>query len=177
MKVVCWAKPQKPALINEDMNNVAVPSSSLSLVEWNGEVRNVWMKKWIFWLCQVQVPALLNPIKKLIFVEWRVNLFAVPSTSVSPAESSVEVNNEVVIVYLNQWMCWLRREAGPVYFNGYVKLLAGQARVPVHQNESEIIIMWLPRSNASLRESNMKLLLCEWNWKQAPHRVSTSSPQ
>ena len=66
MKIICLAKPQKPALINGEMNNVAVPSSSLSLVEWNGEVSNVWMKK--------------------------MNLLALPSPSASPAEPNQEVD-------------------------------------------------------------------------------------
>ena len=49
----CWYKPRRPAWINEKMNDVAVPTASLSLIESNGKITNVWMKRWIFWRCQI----------------------------------------------------------------------------------------------------------------------------
>ena len=90
--IKCWSQWWIWYLFNDVIDLLAVPSSNASLAESNGEVSNVWMKRWIFWRCQVQAPARLNQVIELM-------CFNGPSASL--AESSLtESSDEAIVV---QW--------------------------------------------------------------------------
>ena len=74
--IKCWNQWWIWYLFNEVIDLLAVPSSNASLAESNGEVSNVWMKRWIFWRCHVQAPARRNQAIELMIFSGVMNLLA-----------------------------------------------------------------------------------------------------
>ena len=92
--IKCWNQWWIRYLFNEVIDLLAVPSSNASLAESNGEVSNVWMKRWIFWRCHVQAPARLNQAIELMILKGMMNLLAESSPSGQP-------------VWMMKWILWL----------------------------------------------------------------------
>ena len=141
----CWAKPERPAWLNGVMNcwlckvqalaqmnqvwksmlkwisvqgcNIflAVPCSHASLAESNGEVSNVWMKRWIFWRCHAQAPARLNQAIELMIFSGVMNLLA---------ESSQQGQPDWLMWWYDESIGWVKSKR-PACLNDEMNPLAG----------------------------------------------------
>ena len=113
--IKCWSQWWIWYLFNDVINLLAVPSSNASLAESNGEVSNVWMKRWIFWRCHVQAPARLNQMIELMFFNEVMNLFA---------ESSQQGQPDWLMWWYDESLGWVKPKL-PACLNDEVNPLAG----------------------------------------------------
>ena len=106
-----------PAWLNEEMNDVAVPSPSLSLAEWNGEVSKVWMKRWTFRLSKSKCQPGWTQSRSCYCLneEWIYWLYQV---QVQPGSIKCD---KVNVIQGKWWIFWLCQAQVPVRLNQVLK--------------------------------------------------------